>query len=56
MFFEFQVVVRLPDDPVSYAWQGGAAIAKDPVLKDISVSREEYLEKGHAICAETFYL
>ncbi len=52
----FQVVVRLPSDPTTYAWQGGAAIAKDPCLRDISLSKLEYMEKGHQASTDKYYL
>jgi actin-related protein len=52
----FQVVVRKPSDPTTYAWSGGAALAKDPALNSMSVTREEYLEKGHAVCSERYFL
>jgi len=45
-----------PTDPLSYAWEGGAKLAGDPCLPDISVSREEYLEHGNLICEERYYL
>ena len=49
-------MVRLPEDPVTYPWQGGAAIAKDPVIREISVTRQEYLDRGHQACTDKFYL
>ena len=53
---EFDVVVRLPSDPISYAWTGGALFGSDPCLNKLSVSREEYLEKGNAVCEERYHL
>ncbi len=53
---QYKVKVTLPEDPVGYAWRGGSALAEDSVLKDISVSRSEFLEKGHAVCHQTFYI
>ena len=55
-FSTFQVVVRLPENPTSYAWSGGAALANDPVLPSISVTKDEYMEKGHNVCHERYYL
>ena len=34
----YDVVVRSPEDPIGYSWSGGAALAIDPVFKNISVS------------------
>ena len=53
---EYDVVVRLPDDPISYAWHGGASFGNDPCLSKVSVSREEYLEKGNEVCEERYHL
>lgn len=52
----YDVVVRIPDDPIGYAWSGGAAISQDPIFKSISVSKDEYMEKGHVVCHERYYL
>jgi len=52
----FKVVVHQPPDPIGYAWQGGAAIAKDDCLKEISVSRADYLDRGHEACNNKFFL
>jgi len=52
----YDVVVRLPENPTSYAWSGGAALANDPVLPSISVTKDEYMEKGHNVCHERYYL
>ena len=51
-----QVTVHQPSDPVGYAWQGGAAIAKDDCLEEISVSRADYLERGHEATTDKFFL
>ena len=53
---EMEVVVREPDDPVSYAWRGGASLAGDRDFRSLSVSREEYNEAGYAACNKRFYL
>lgn len=52
----YDVIVRLPANPVSYAWSGGAALAKDPCLKEMSVTRDEYMERGHSVCQERYFL
>ena len=52
LFSNFQDVVRLPENPTLYAWSGGAALANDPVLPSISVTKDEYMEKEHNVCNE----
>ncbi len=58
LFRLFQVNVHLPEDPVTYAWEGGAALASSDqeLLQRMSVSRQEYQERGHGACAEKYYL
>lgn len=51
----YDVNVRLPEDPVGYAWHGGAALASDPVFSSICVTKQEYLERGPAVCHERYY-
>ncbi|TRY75044.1 hypothetical protein TCAL_07010 [Tigriopus californicus] len=53
---EFKVIVRLPEDPISYAWQGGAALADDPIFRELSVSKLDYQERGHQACVDKYYL
>lgn len=52
----YDVQVRLPQDPVGYAWHGGAALASDSVFPSICVTKQEYLERGPAVCHERYYL
>ncbi len=53
----YEVRVRLPEDPATYPWEGGAALAADPAMhRKMSVTREEYLERGHQACTDKFYL
>ncbi|QQP57058.1 Actin-related protein 6, partial [Caligus rogercresseyi] len=47
--------VYTPEDPISYAWEGGAAFADDPCFLKACVSRKEFMERGHSICDERFY-
>ncbi len=51
----YDVIVRLPEDPATYAWSGGAAISNDVVFDSISVTKEEYFERGHVVCNERFF-
>jgi len=52
----YDVVVRLPEDPVGYAWRGGAALAGDACFPSLCVTRQEYLERGHQACADKYFL
>lgn len=51
-----EVVVRLDEDPISYAWKGGASLAKQDEFLSLCVSKEDYLEKGYSACLSKFYL
>jgi actin-related protein len=50
--------VHQPEDPVLYAWQGAALFARQQQragrYHSYAVTREEYLELGHAACARKF--
>mmetsp|Transcript_9594 Transcript_9594/g.24048 ORF Transcript_9594/g.24048 Transcript_9594/m.24048 type:complete len:194 (+) Transcript_9594:2-583(+) len=49
-----QVNVHLPEDPVTYAWQGGSWFAADPNFPRYVVSAAEYREHGPAVCHARF--
>ncbi|XP_022207751.2 actin-related protein 6 isoform X2 [Nilaparvata lugens] len=51
---EFDVRVTIPEDPITYAWQGGTVLSQDPEFYTYCVSKEEYDEEGHALCFEKF--
>ncbi|XP_059481195.1 actin-related protein 6 [Neocloeon triangulifer] len=52
---EYLVKVTMPSDPLGYAWQGGKALAADPkAIKEKFISKHEYEEHGHVVCAEKF--
>uniref|UniRef100_A0A1B6G3R9 Actin-related protein 6 n=1 Tax=Cuerna arida TaxID=1464854 RepID=A0A1B6G3R9_9HEMI len=51
---EFDVNVYLPENPVTYAWQGGALLSRDPEFYSFVVTKEEFEEEGHNICFERF--
>ncbi len=40
--------------PITYAWEGGAKLTRDPQYKRYTVSRQEYEEHGHNICMDKF--
>ncbi|KAH0542193.1 hypothetical protein FGG08_003414 [Glutinoglossum americanum] len=47
--------VARPADPIKYAWLGGANLAKNrPILKEMVVTRQEYLEHGGGWVAKKF--
>ncbi|XP_063404961.1 actin-related protein 6-like [Mytilus trossulus] len=51
---EYDLCMKKPENPSTYAWEGGTLLAKDPQIKKMSVTREEYEENGHNICFEKF--
>ncbi|XP_061750699.1 actin-related protein 6 [Nerophis ophidion] len=50
----FPVSVTLPDNPITYSWEGGKLLAQDPDYEEIVVTRDDYEENGHFICEEKF--
>ena len=42
------------NSPSVYAWEGGTMFAKDPQMKKLAVTKEDYDENGHNICFEKF--
>ncbi|XP_033209864.1 actin-related protein 6 isoform X2 [Belonocnema kinseyi] len=51
---EFPVNVVLAENPITYPWEGGKLLSKDPTFSSFLVSKEEYEEEGHTICFERF--
>ena len=51
-----EVVVREPQDPVTFAWSGGASLAGDKEFRSMVVTKEEYMESGYNACNRRFYL
>jgi len=51
---EFEVNITVPHNPISYAWEGGKLISKDPEFYSFVVTKEEYEEEGPTICMERF--
>lgn len=45
---DFAINVRPAQDPILAAWRGASHFASGPLFERSSVSREEYLEYGHA--------
>ncbi|KAK6627362.1 hypothetical protein RUM44_009839 [Polyplax serrata] len=50
----FDVRVTMPEDPIQYAWKGGALLANSESFSEMTVSRKDYEEKGYAIVEEKF--
>jgi len=52
---EYEVNFTFPEDPISYAWQGGCKFAVNPNWHRYVVTKAEYLEKGHDLCLRKFF-
>ncbi|XP_072937590.1 actin-related protein 6 [Epargyreus clarus] len=50
----FDVNVTLPQDPLTYAWEGGKLLFRDPDFYSFCVTKEEYEEEGKALAFERF--
>ena len=53
---EMEVVIRDDEDPVTYAWRGGANLANDRDFKAMCVTKDEYMDGGYNVCNRRFYL
>lgn len=43
-----------PCSPMTFTWEGGCALARDPAFRKFTVTRAQYEEYGHSICADKF--
>ncbi|XP_023946062.1 actin-related protein 6 [Bicyclus anynana] len=50
----FDVNVTLGDNPVTYAWEGGKMMFRDPDFYSFCLTREEYEEEGRSLAFERF--
>ncbi|CAH1642944.1 unnamed protein product [Spodoptera littoralis] len=50
----FDVNVTKPDNPITYAWEGGKQIFRDPDFYSFCVTKEEYDEEGKSLAFERF--
>lgn len=50
----FDVNVTKPDDPITYAWEGGKHMFRDPDFYSFCMTKEEYEEEGKALAFERF--
>ncbi|XP_054632356.1 actin-related protein 6 isoform X2 [Dunckerocampus dactyliophorus] len=48
------VSVMLPNNPITYSWEGGKLLAQNPDYEEMVVTRDDYEENGHFICEEKF--
>lgn len=51
---EFVVNVFSPENPITYAWEGGKLLSQDAGYSNFVVKREEYEEEGQALCYDKF--
>uniref|UniRef100_A0A7M4FQW9 Actin related protein 6 n=1 Tax=Crocodylus porosus TaxID=8502 RepID=A0A7M4FQW9_CROPO len=51
---DYDVSVVLPENPITYSWEGGKLISENDDFEDMVVTREDYEEHGHSICEEKF--
>lgn len=42
----FQVNITLPEDPITYAWQGGKYFVDDEEYEKATITRQQYFENG----------
>lgn len=46
--------VRLAENPIEYAWEGGSKLARSPQLDRWTITRQDYLENGESVCIRMF--
>uniref|UniRef100_A0A0A9WB38 Actin-related protein 6 n=2 Tax=Lygus hesperus TaxID=30085 RepID=A0A0A9WB38_LYGHE len=51
---EYDIKITLPKNPITYSWEGGKLISKDPEFYSFVVTKEEYYEEGPIILMERF--
>ncbi|XP_013398165.1 actin-related protein 6 [Lingula anatina] len=51
---DYEVNVTQPNNPITFSWEGGAALAQDPQFKKMVVTKAEFEEHGQEICEEKF--
>ncbi|KAJ8925243.1 hypothetical protein NQ315_001430 [Exocentrus adspersus] len=50
----WEVNVYLPNDPISYCWEGGRPLLRTPDFKNFLVTKDEYEELGSSIIQQRF--
>lgn len=54
---EMEVKVQeVTEDPVTVAWKGGSSLAGDKEFRNLTVTKEEYMDAGFSACQRKFYL
>ncbi|CAL1591942.1 unnamed protein product [Knipowitschia caucasica] len=48
------VSILLPDNPITYSWEGGKLLAQNPDYEEMVVTRDDFEENGHCVCEEKF--
>lgn len=48
------VSVLLPENPITYCWEGGKLLAHNPDYDEMVVTRDDFEENGHCVCEEKF--
>lgn len=52
---DFEVNIKTPDNPTTYAWQGGVALSQhENFIKNFCVTKKEYEESGRSVCSLKF--
>ncbi|XP_051889667.1 actin-related protein 6 [Pristis pectinata] len=51
---DYDVSVLLPENPITYSWEGGKLLSDNDDFMDMVVTRDDYEENGHCICEEKF--
>uniref|UniRef100_A0A8C6WIY6 Actin related protein 6 n=1 Tax=Neogobius melanostomus TaxID=47308 RepID=A0A8C6WIY6_9GOBI len=48
------VSVLMPENPITYPWEGGKLLAHNPDYDEMVVTRDDFEENGHCVCEDKF--
>lgn len=48
------VSILLPENPITYSWEGGKLLAHNPDYDEMVVTRDDFEENGHCVCEDKF--
>lgn len=48
------VSILMPENPITYSWEGGKLLAHNPDYDEMVVTRDDFEENGHCVCEEKF--
>ncbi|XP_055011374.1 actin-related protein 6 isoform X2 [Boleophthalmus pectinirostris] len=48
------VSILMPENPITYPWEGGKLLAQNPDYEEMVVTRDDFEENGHCVCEEKF--